>query len=94
MVHFAVRFDLRSPGLAPADRAALYRRAVDQAAYVDEHGHDVIMLSEHHATGDGYLPSPLVAASAMAARTRRIPITVGLRLISEKVLPAVRTPGD
>ena len=27
------------------------------------------VLSEHHATSDGHLPSPLVLASAIAART-------------------------
>ncbi len=80
MVHFAVRFDLRSPGLDPAGRSALHRRAIEQAEYVDRQDHDVIMLSEHHVTDDGYLPSPLVVASAMAARTQRIPITVAALL--------------
>ena len=42
----------------------------------EETGHDAVNLSEHHASEDGYLPSPLIAASAVAAVTSRVPITV------------------
>src|SRR3989337_1036327 len=80
--HFAVRYDLRPPGLGCDERGELYRRAVEQAAYVDAQGHDVVMLSEHHATDDGYLPSPLMVASAVAARTSRIPISVAALLVN------------
>ena len=60
---------------APAFGAAaeeLYAAALDMCAWADELGFDCIGLGEHHATDDGYLPSPLVFAAAAAGRTRRI----------------------
>ena len=40
------------------------------------------VLSEHHATADGHLPSPLMLASAIAARTSLLNI-----LVAAAVLP-------
>ena len=40
------------------------------------------MISEHHAADDGYLPSPLLVASAFAAVTSRVPITVSALLVN------------
>ncbi|TYL51337.1 LLM class flavin-dependent oxidoreductase [Nocardioides sp. BGMRC 2183] len=82
MVHTAVRYDYRAPGASAAERQEIYRRSLDQAAYVDRHGYDALMLSEHHASDDGYLPSPLVVAGAMVAATTRIPITVSALLVN------------
>lgn len=79
---FATRYDLRAPGADPATRQEIFARAVEQAAYVDRHGQDVLMVSEHHAADDGYLPSPLLVASAFAAVTSRVPITVSALLVN------------
>jgi alkanesulfonate monooxygenase SsuD/methylene tetrahydromethanopterin reductase-like flavin-dependent oxidoreductase (luciferase family) len=71
MPHLSLRFDLRAfPG--GASHAALYKAAVDMAEYADGHGFSSVALSEHHGVGDGYMPSPLVLAGAMAARTAKI----------------------
>lgn len=70
---FTLRFDMQAPaGGAPAGE--LYAAALEMAEWADEHGAMMVLLSEHHATADGYLPSPVVMASAMAARTARVPI--------------------
>jgi alkanesulfonate monooxygenase SsuD/methylene tetrahydromethanopterin reductase-like flavin-dependent oxidoreductase (luciferase family) len=82
MAHFVVRYDLRAPGADPATRQEIFGRAVEQAAYVDAHGHDALMVSEHHGSADGYLPSPLLVASAFAAVTSRIPISVSALLVN------------
>ena len=82
MAHFVVRYDFRAPGADPATRQEIFGRAVEQAAYADEHGHDALMVSEHHGSDDGYLPSPLLVASAFAAVTTRIPISVSALLVN------------
>jgi alkanesulfonate monooxygenase SsuD/methylene tetrahydromethanopterin reductase-like flavin-dependent oxidoreductase (luciferase family) len=81
MVHLILRLDMRSPGFAtPSER--LYAAGLEMAEWADRQGFDEVMLSEHHGSADGYLPSPLVYAAAIAARTER----VRLRL-SALVLP-------
>src|SRR5687767_8530499 len=78
---YLLRFDMRSPagGAATAD---LYRTALEMAEWGEDHGCVATMVSEHHASPDGYLPSPLVLASAIAARTTRTPIIVGALLLN------------
>src|SRR5690606_23315685 len=62
-------------------RHELYAAALDQSAYCESSGFDSLVLSEHHGTPDGYLPSPLIAAAAITARTSTIPITVAALLV-------------
>lgn len=71
MTTISLRFDLRAfPGGAPP--ATLYEAAIDMAEYGDRHGFYGVTLSEHHGVSDGYLPSPVVLAGAMAARTKAL----------------------
>lgn len=78
---FLMRFDLRAPGKDATERAALYRTAIEMAAWADERGCASIVLSEHHASDDGYLSSPLMMAAAMAAVTSSVPILVAATLL-------------
>lgn len=81
-VTIALRYDLRSPEWAATPHPELYRTCLEQCAWADEHGvADIVSLSEHHGIDDGYLPSPFTMAAAIAARTKRIPITVAAALI-------------
>ncbi|MEY2397828.1 MAG: hypothetical protein QOJ00_1002 [Actinomycetota bacterium] len=78
---FTMRFDMRAPGCNASERAALYRAAIDMAAWADTRGCVSIIVSEHHASDDGYLPSPLPLASAMAAVTSNAPIVIAAALL-------------
>lgn len=79
---YLMRFDLRAPGASAQERAALHRTAIDMAAWADERGGGSIVVSEHHASDDGYLPSPLTLASAMAAVTSSTPIVVAAAVLA------------
>lgn len=76
-----VRFDMRAPGLEPPRAQRLYDAAVEMAEWADAKGFDMAVVSEHHASADGYLPSPIVLAAAMAARTERIALWVSALLV-------------
>ncbi len=78
---FTLRFDMRAPHWgAPIED--LYAAAIEMAAWSEGRGAVITVLSEHHATEDRHLPSPLVLASAIAARTDALPI-----MIAAAVLP-------
>jgi len=77
---FTLRFDMRLRD-GDASAPALYRAAIEMAAWGEAHGAAIAMVSEHHASSDGYLPAPLVLASAMAARTTKLPIQIAALLV-------------
>jgi alkanesulfonate monooxygenase SsuD/methylene tetrahydromethanopterin reductase-like flavin-dependent oxidoreductase (luciferase family) len=72
---YSIRFDMRAPafGASPND---LYAAAIDMCAWAEQHGCLAAMLCEHHGSEDGYLPSPLILASAIAARTERLTLSL------------------
>ena len=78
---YTMRFDLRVPGMTPAQIASQYETAIEMAEWAEGKGCAAVMVSEHHASPDGYLPSPLVLAGAIAARTTTVPIMVAALLV-------------
>ena len=70
---FMMRFDMRAPELG-ASTSELYAAALEMASWSESRGALMAVVSEHHTMRDGYLPSPLVLATAMAARTTTLPI--------------------
>jgi alkanesulfonate monooxygenase SsuD/methylene tetrahydromethanopterin reductase-like flavin-dependent oxidoreductase (luciferase family) len=79
---FAARYDFRAPGADRRTRQEIYARALEQAPYLEQHGHQALLLSEHHVSEDGYLPSPVPVAAAFAAVTTSIPISVSALLLN------------
>jgi alkanesulfonate monooxygenase SsuD/methylene tetrahydromethanopterin reductase-like flavin-dependent oxidoreductase (luciferase family) len=78
---FTMRFDLRVPGMGPEEIASQYAAAIEMAQWAEGKGCAAAVISEHHVSPDGYLPAPLVLATAMAARTTRLPIMVAAALL-------------
>jgi alkanesulfonate monooxygenase SsuD/methylene tetrahydromethanopterin reductase-like flavin-dependent oxidoreductase (luciferase family) len=70
---FTLRFDMRAPSWG-ASAADLYAAAIDMCVWAETRGAIVTVLSEHHGADDGHLPSPLILASAIAARTKQLMI--------------------
>ena len=54
----------------------LYNRYLDELEYGEELGFDVVAVNEHHQTAYGLMPSPIVTASALARRTKRVKIAI------------------
>lgn len=79
-VRLSLRYDLRAPDFGPS-AAELYRAALEQVAWADGIGFDSVALSEHHGCDDGYCPSPLIVAAAVAARTSSLRIMVSALLL-------------
>lgn len=75
MVKLGLRFDMRAPDFG-ADRPRLYQEMLRICAWADEIGFASVRISEHHGVEDGYLPAPLIAAAAIAARTQRIRLSI------------------
>ncbi|MBL7500773.1 LLM class flavin-dependent oxidoreductase [Frankia sp. CNm7] len=72
---FTLRFDMRAPSTgAPATE--LYAAALEMAAWAEARGCLATTVCEHHMSDDGYLPSPLLFSSALAARTNKVAIMV------------------
>ena len=78
---YLLRFDMRAPGKAAPERAALYRAAVEMAAWADDRDCSSIVISEHHASDDGYLPAPNLLAAAMAGVTSSVTIAIAASLL-------------
>ena len=70
-MRLSLRYDMRNPpwGSAAAD---MYRASVEQVAWADRLGFDVVYLAEHHGADDGYCPSPMIQAAAMLGVSSQI----------------------
>ena len=76
-----LRFDMRSSPDCSEPQTARYQAAIDMARWADGNRVDVVGLSEHHSTTDGYLSAPLGLAGMMAAVTERVRISVSALLV-------------
>jgi alkanesulfonate monooxygenase SsuD/methylene tetrahydromethanopterin reductase-like flavin-dependent oxidoreductase (luciferase family) len=72
---FTLRFDMRAPSWG-APPVALYGAVPEMCAWAEDHGGLAAMFCEHHGSEDGYLPSPFLLASAVAARTQRLALSL------------------
>ncbi|HXN85208.1 MAG TPA: LLM class flavin-dependent oxidoreductase [Candidatus Binataceae bacterium] len=73
-VKVGYQFDFRNPPNSGRSFQELYASCLTQAEACEGAGFDSIWLTEHHFTDDGYLPSMMPMAGAIAARTKRVTI--------------------
>lgn len=73
-------YSLQSPPFRPRSHKELYSEMLDEISTADQMGFDSAWLTEHHFLNDGYCPSLLVTAAAIAARTKKIRIGTGVLL--------------
>jgi probable F420-dependent oxidoreductase len=74
-------FSMQTHPENPASHAEIYSNALSQVKLAEKVNFDSAWITEHHFLPDGYCPSPLVAASAMAAVTKRIKIATGILIL-------------
>jgi alkanesulfonate monooxygenase SsuD/methylene tetrahydromethanopterin reductase-like flavin-dependent oxidoreductase (luciferase family) len=76
----SLAFDMRVPdlGTAPED---IYAAALDMCKHVDGRGFDYAWVMEHHGASDGYLPSPLTMAAAIASCTKHLRLLAGVIIL-------------
>ena len=78
----SLRLNLTGPTESPEARSQRYCAAIDMAVYADQHGFTLVNLEEHHVADNGWLPSPLTMAAAIAARTETVGIGIMALLAS------------
>lgn len=54
---------------------------IAEAQLAEEQGFDACFFGEHHQDKDGFLPSPLIVATAVAAQTRRLTVGTSVMLL-------------
>jgi len=74
-MRFGLMTDFRNPlseGRSPTD---VYADIIDHIVWAESLGFADVSFLEHHFTDDDYIPSPLIAATAVAARTRKMRVS-------------------
>jgi len=81
-VNSNLRLNLTGTESDPEARALRYQTAIDMATYADANGFASVNVEEHHCADNGWLPSPLTMAAAIAARTEQTRIGVMALLVT------------
>ena len=71
-LRIGVVYDFRNPPDSGIGNREFYAEILEQAVWLDGLGLDLIWFTEHHFVDDGYLPSWIPVAAAMAAQTKRV----------------------
>jgi alkanesulfonate monooxygenase SsuD/methylene tetrahydromethanopterin reductase-like flavin-dependent oxidoreductase (luciferase family) len=71
-LRLGVAYDFRNPPESGLSHPELYAAILEQVAWLDGLGLDLVWFTEHHFVEDGYLPSWIPVAAAMASRTKHV----------------------
>ncbi len=80
-LRLGVVYDFRNPSASGIPPSRLYAEILEQVAWLDRLGLDLVWFTEHHFVEDGYLPSWIPVAGAMAARTERVRFSADICLL-------------
>jgi len=80
-LRFGLWYDFRNPPAWKRPYDQLYGEIFDQIVWGEQNGFEDIWLSEHHFIDDGYSPSLLPIAAAIATRTKKIRIGTSVLLL-------------
>lgn len=71
-LRIGVCYDFRNPPDSGTSNQRLYAEILEQVQWLDSIGADLVWFTEHHFVDDGYLPSWIPVAGAMAAVTKHV----------------------
>jgi alkanesulfonate monooxygenase SsuD/methylene tetrahydromethanopterin reductase-like flavin-dependent oxidoreductase (luciferase family) len=91
-IDVGLMFSFRNPAAWRRPFPDVYRDELDTIAYAESLGFDTIWLTEHHFADDGYSPSIIPLAAAIAARTERV--RIGFNLLLLPLHNAIRVAED
>ena len=80
-LRFGTVYDFRNTPDSGMDMPSLYAAIMDQVVMLDRLGLDLVWFTEHHFLDDGYLPSWVPMAGAIAARTKRVRLSSDVCLL-------------
>jgi alkanesulfonate monooxygenase SsuD/methylene tetrahydromethanopterin reductase-like flavin-dependent oxidoreductase (luciferase family) len=80
-LNFGLFYDFRNPTAWKRPFTQIYGEIFEQIRWADQHGFDNVWLSEHHLVEDGYAPSILPIAAAIAAQTKTIRIGTAIMIL-------------
>jgi alkanesulfonate monooxygenase SsuD/methylene tetrahydromethanopterin reductase-like flavin-dependent oxidoreductase (luciferase family) len=90
---FGVHYDFRNPAPWRRRWADCYAQALEQIAWVDANpAFGSVVVSEHHLLDDGYLPSTMAMAAAVAVRTSHV--NIGTNILPLPLHNAIRVAED
>ncbi len=74
-------YDFRNPASSGISNPDFYAAIIEQVAWLDGLGLEQVWFTEHHFVDDGYLPSWVPVAGAMAARTKHVRFSTDICLL-------------
>jgi probable F420-dependent oxidoreductase len=80
-LHFGIWFDFRNPPQWRRPYEDVYAETIEQVVWAEGMGYESAWLSEHHFAPDGYSPSPVVIAAALAVKTKKMRIGTNVLLL-------------
>jgi alkanesulfonate monooxygenase SsuD/methylene tetrahydromethanopterin reductase-like flavin-dependent oxidoreductase (luciferase family) len=78
---FGLWYDFRNPAQWRQPFERLYDGVIEQVQWAEQRGFGSMWLTEHHFCDDGYTPSPLVLAGAIARQTEHLRVGMNLMLL-------------
>lgn len=80
-IRFGYLFDFRNPEAWRRPWPEFYAEQLEFISWTETAGFEGVWLAEHHGSiEDGYMPSPLMAAQAIAMKTNSMRIATGIAL--------------
>jgi alkanesulfonate monooxygenase SsuD/methylene tetrahydromethanopterin reductase-like flavin-dependent oxidoreductase (luciferase family) len=80
-MRFGLLTDFRNPPQSARRSAEVYAGIIDHMVWSESLGFEDAFFLEHHFADDDYIPSPLIPATAVAARTKKMRVFTNIAIL-------------